>query len=638
MARKVSKSNREDKENRNNLLMKAEEPDQPANNSVNNQSINSQNVNNDIEKNLDQRDSNRTLIAQILIIVALIVVYANHFHNDFEYDDSHTIVNNIFIKSIHNIPLFFTDGTTFSSLPSNQSYRPIVTASLALDYWFGKGLDAYYFHRSMFVIFILQGLLMLRFYKEIMDRVNFPRDTFWLATITASLYLLHPANAETINYIISRSDSFSTFFVLLGFQLFIAVPICRKWHLYLIPIGLGALAKPPAVMFAPLLFLYIWYFEESRSLKDLFLQIHRKRLISAIKKALPTIIFCVAIFFFIQMMEPKTWRPGGDSRFNYLITQPFVMIHYVKTFLLPLWLSADTDLTAFTSIWDLRVFIGIAFVIFLLFIAERTSRTETLRPISFGILWFFITLIPTSTIIPLAEVMNDHRLFFPYVGLALSACWSIALLLLRLPAILRENSLFKPMISVAIILILAGYGYGTYRRNIVWHTPESLWQDVTIKSPKSPRGWINYGQAKLKKLDYPKAEEAFLQALAVGPQNAYIYISMGTLKERTGKFDEADQYFLKAIASAPDFPESYFFYGQFLKNRKRFDEAIVQFNKVLSFTPAHLFSRYLLMEIYAGKQDYNNLMAMVKQTLQIDANNEKARAYLAKLQQSSANK
>ncbi|MFX8809346.1 hypothetical protein ABTM66_20000, partial [Acinetobacter baumannii] len=72
-----------------------------------------------------------------------------------------TIVENTFIRNIHNLPLFFKDGSTSSTLPSNQAYRPLVTASLALDYWLGHGYNLFYFHLSNFILFLLQGLLMI---------------------------------------------------------------------------------------------------------------------------------------------------------------------------------------------------------------------------------------------------------------------------------------------------------------------------------------------------------------------------------------------------------------------------------------------------------------------------------------------
>jgi hypothetical protein len=90
------------------------------------------------------RDNRTLYFPGVILLIVVIAAYSNHFHNGFHFDDAHTIVNNIYIRDIGNIPLFFKDGTTFSSLPSNQSYRPVVSASLALDYLMGRG-DVFYF-------------------------------------------------------------------------------------------------------------------------------------------------------------------------------------------------------------------------------------------------------------------------------------------------------------------------------------------------------------------------------------------------------------------------------------------------------------------------------------------------------------
>ena len=62
----------------------------------------------------------------------------------------------------------------------------------------------------------------------------------------------------------------------------------------------------------------------------------------------------------------------------------------------------------------------------------RSRRRKQARPIAFGLLWFFLALLPTS-LVPLAEVTNDHRMFFPFVGLALAVFWSLRLLVIARP-------------------------------------------------------------------------------------------------------------------------------------------------------------------------------------------------------------
>src|SRR5947209_10180773 len=94
----------------------------------------------------------RARICGALLLIALVAAYANHFHNSFHFDDAHTIQNNAAIRELRNIPLFFRDATTFSALPTNQSYRPLASTLLAFDYYLGHGLNPLWFHLSAFLL------------------------------------------------------------------------------------------------------------------------------------------------------------------------------------------------------------------------------------------------------------------------------------------------------------------------------------------------------------------------------------------------------------------------------------------------------------------------------------------------------
>src|SRR5947208_3762075 len=128
-----------------------------------------------------------------LLLAALVAAYANHFHNSFHFDEAHTIVNNASIRELRNIPQFFRDAATFSSLPSNQSYRPLVSTLLAIDYRLGGGLNPLWFHSSIFALFVALTLLLAFVVHRLLD------NHLWIALGAAALYGLHPANADTIN-------------------------------------------------------------------------------------------------------------------------------------------------------------------------------------------------------------------------------------------------------------------------------------------------------------------------------------------------------------------------------------------------------------------------------------------------------
>src|ERR1700738_3523210 len=117
-----------------------------------------------------------------LLLVALVTAYANHFHNSSHCDDAHTIVNNASIRELPNIPLFFRDATTFSSLPSNQSYRPLVSTLLAIDYRL-RALQPFWFHLSIFALFfVLTLLLAFVIHRLLGHTANSPRSA-WIALL-----------------------------------------------------------------------------------------------------------------------------------------------------------------------------------------------------------------------------------------------------------------------------------------------------------------------------------------------------------------------------------------------------------------------------------------------------------------------
>src|ERR1051325_3658463 len=109
----------------------------------------------------------RLLLVSAGLSLLLTAAYANHFSNDFHFDDLHTITTNDFVKDLGNIPLFFTNPRTFSTMP-NSSWRPMTSVSLAIDYAIGRGYKPFFFHLSTFVWFLVLLALMALLYRRVM--------------------------------------------------------------------------------------------------------------------------------------------------------------------------------------------------------------------------------------------------------------------------------------------------------------------------------------------------------------------------------------------------------------------------------------------------------------------------------------
>jgi tetratricopeptide (TPR) repeat protein len=279
-----------------------------------------------------------------------------------------------------------------------------------------------------------------------------------------------------------------------------------------------------------------------------------------------------------------------------------VALHYFKSFFLPTELSADTDWTTVPGPLTTEAVVGYLFVVLLLAIAVKTSRRRELRPIAFGIGWFFLALLPTS-LVPLAEVTNDHRMFFPFVGLALAVFWALRVALFSRTARLSVPSGWLRAAALVFAVVLAAESMGTYQRNNVWHSDESLWRDVTIKSPHNGRGLMNYGLVFLPRADYAQALSYFERALPFTPNYSTLEINLGIALGGLGRTAEAEQHFHRAIELAPNSADAYFFYGRWLCSVGRRADCTIALQAALAKDPLHLGAKDLMTRLYAEQRN-----------------------------------
>ena len=188
-------------------------------------------------------------------------------------------------------------------------------------------------------------------------------------------------------------------------------------------------------------------------------------------------------------------------------------------------------------------------------------------------MWFFIALLPTSSIFPFAEVLNDHRVFFPYIGLCISAVWGIALLIIKNKEKIFSSNSLSAAIIIFPLLFLVAHSFGVRTRNKVWSSGETLWHDVTIKSPNNPRGLMNYGNVLMSQAKWDEALDHFNRAKQIWPQYSYIYVNIGVLYGATNHPAEAENNFKFALQLNPNNPGSYFYYAKWLKGQGRIAEA-----------------------------------------------------------------
>ena len=562
---------------------------------------------------------NTLLIGFIITVIVTVLVYSNHFHNPFFFDDSHTIVNNSAITTLENWTDFFSNPETFSSLPANRAYRPMVTFLNAVDYSISGELNPTTFHIHIFFWHLVTVFLFLILIVHLSKKANFLLDfkTKVFIVFTSLFFATHTINAETINYICARSDSFSTLFVLVSLLLFINQKT-RKYYLYLPSFLIGIWTKQTAVMFIPILFFYIILFEP-KTYYELAKNSISRWITSVFKIMWVPTIFGATTFLINQLYLTPSSTVSSNfnvTKFEYISTQFYVILHYFGNFILPTSLSADPDIEIITPWYDKRILLGLFLILTLLFTAFKCAKNEKTRPISFGIAWFFVALLPTS-LVPLFQIANDHRMFFPFMGIFIAVGFTA----FHYYKLIKKQQ-YKWSFVIVVLLLISSYSVGTHERNEVWSSTESLWYDVTIKSPNNGRGLMNYGLSLMAKGDYDNAEVYFIQAHEKSPNWYTVKINLAILYGAKGDKKQADNFFNQAInlnSSAPD-PEYY--YARYLFKNNQYEKALSLVNKALAKSPNHLSSMSLKEALIPYTRSKNEQVEILITKLNNDPQNE----------------
>ena len=479
-----------------------------------------------------------------------LVAYGNHFRNPFHFDDDHAIVNNPSVRSLKSIPRFFVDATTFSVLPLNQTYRPVTQTTFAVDDRIGGG-DPLVFQIDTFIWFVL--LLVALF--ALVDALT---GSSAQALVATAVFGLHPAMADTVNYVVQRGEILAALGVVSGLALYVRRPASRRTGVFLVPVLAGLLAKQTAAAFPLLLAAFVWIDGRRVWTRDVVV----------------SFIVTVAASAWIVSRTPATAAYASPTPILYLLTQPFVALRYFATFALPVSLSVDPGWAVVGGVRDPALWTGLAFVAAWLAMVWHLRRLASTRVAAFGLAWFLIAQLPAA-LVPLTEVGNSWRMFLPFIGLAIAAVSTAAVVLTSARARV-----------VAVAVVLGAEAIGVHARNEVWRTDEALWRDATTKNPENPRAWMNYGVALIARGDYAGAVDACERALVIEPNYMLLHVNLGVAYGGSGRRADAEREFLTAQRMAPDDWRTHLYYAQWLDREQRAGEARRERDRARELNPA----------------------------------------------------
>ncbi|MDE2027964.1 MAG: tetratricopeptide repeat protein, partial [Candidatus Omnitrophica bacterium] len=259
---------------------------------------------------------------------------------------------------------------------------------------------------------------------------------------------------------------------------------------------------------------------------------------------------------------------------QYLFTEFRVMVTYIRLLFLPIHQNVDYDYPVFKSFFEGPVVFGFLFLTAVLGTAVRLFSKY--RLIAFSVFWFFLTLLPESSIFPIQDVIFEHRLYLPMAGFSMFLAGGLYYLLGR--------KSIKMMVGILLVIITLN-SVLTYQRNKIWRDDITFWSDALSKSPHKARPYNNLGKVYLDQGHAKKALPYFNKAIELNPYDGQAYYNRGLIFNGEGHYDRAEADFDRAIAIDPISWEAYNDRGISYINQGRLDEAMADLNKSIGIHP-----------------------------------------------------
>ena len=524
------------------------------------------------------------VIHLLLIVIAGCVAYVGTLHFPFVFDDRTSIVENLSIRDM---------GDFLAGAWHDQPRRVFGYLTFALNYRFG-GLDVTGYHLTNLVIHLLAAslvywLCLLTFRTPGAGKSRLASAASLVALFAALFFVLHPVQTQAVTYVTQRLASLAGLFFLLAMVLWVRAvqgeePGSRSGarYCYAGAAGLAALAailtKETAATLPLAAFLYGRLFFPASP--------------RAMLRRLAPLIVGIMVPLVAWLATALPGKSSGDllalarggaevGRLDYLLTQPPVIVTYLRLILLPVWQNIDHDFPVFHSL-SLPVLGSLLVLLALVAIAHGgagiASRggDQGWRVIAFGIGWFFIALLVESSIIPIDDVLVEHRLYLPLAGFSLAAATTAGYLVASM------GSARGVALGLLLFLVL---GTLTWRRNQLWSSPVELWRDAVTKSPGKARPHYNLGTS-LNDAGVPAAALASLErAVALQPEHADAWHNLGVAHAALGEFAAAIAAYRSALALDSQMWRAQSGLGVALMNIGELEEAIAAYREAVRLAP-----------------------------------------------------
>ena len=494
-----------------------------------------------------------TCVAALLVILS-VGLYTSTIDFPWVFDDYSYLLDNPIFRQTTSYA-FLSHFTEFANRPfqigvdpdlaTNYILRPFAYATFHLNHSF-DGFNPRWYRVINIAIHALNSLLIFALLTTLLrpllnagkiDRLSW----HFIPATTSLIFAAHPLAIESVTYIIQRFTSLAVTFSILSLWLHVlslsAKSTKATWLLRSASVIalLLAMQTKECAFTIPILALLIDQFFLGSSFR------------SALKHSLP-LLLCAPLIPILVILITIAQNHGSfslGSAFNivnsrdtpldhwhYIVTQLTVIVRYLQLMAWPSQLNIDPEWPVYQSLWQKPVFLSLAFLTSLLaavpLLLRRYRDQVHAILIGIGILWFFITISVSSGLVPLPDMMAEHRTYLPSIGIFILVAALIDLWRTKIQN--RPLAHFAPLLLTTLAVV--ALALATTARNHVWRTNESLWKDAVAKSPGKYRTWGNLGTAYSELGKESAAIDCYRQAVKIQPhfQNGLLNLSNSCLR------------------------------------------------------------------------------------------------------------
>lgn len=522
------------------------------------------------------------------------------------YDDDHAVVNHPKTRSLEPYPEAFHPREIFN--------RPVLMFTFALNRVLG-GEEVFGYHLVNVALHIGVALVFYSLLWSLMSLTGDLANPVWrrVPLWASLLFLLHPLAVEPVAYISSRSSVLATLFYLLA--LWNMIRFYQKEPsrgfgglenliLFLFFFYLGCGTKAIIVTLPVMIVLFLWMAHP----EDFF----NRRGLECLLILFPLLLY---MLWRAQVLgDPLSLDQDPSSRFIsrklYFLTQiKYFVFYFWLKFLLPFNQNFEPDIRLVTGWGDPGLWAALVAVVGAAVGVVRYFP----RLFWFWGLWTVITLAPTSSLVPLKQIITEHRFYLPGLGLSVlvAGLWS------RVAA--QRPWARRGFYAMLVLLFLL-----TQNRAQDFQSAIRLWEDTARKSPNKPLVHNNLATEYLGAGRFEDARRELETTLRLDPAHRQARINLGVLYARTGRKEKALEIFQALLKEGGRDPVVFYNAGLVLREMERPEEALPLLEKAVELKPDNADYQFLLGQTYQALKRFDEALSAYRKSLKLNPDNPKA--------------